>query len=176
MPASALRGALVLFLILYCDSSQSAQERRLEADMSQGSSWGLEVLTLKPTESTLVWVGLINRSEHARLVCILNYGLSFTERDGTSKAQGEGGSPHGCEADEQFLLLRAGQSLFVRHALPVGLAERVSGPIRIELGVIDRSVAATAPRRVTVDVSWEGTLQQAADLGRLVAGATTKAK
>jgi hypothetical protein len=105
------------------------------------------------------------------LVCILSRGISYNEKDGTIIGAWEGASPHDCIVDERFQLVRAGQSQFIRLPLPEKLHTKVSGPIRVDLGVVDRPAVGTAPRRETKEVTWEGTLQEAAELGRALTAA-----
>jgi hypothetical protein len=138
----------------------------------QSSSWGaLEVLTFEPTKPTFLWVGVLNKEE-TRLVCILYRGIGLTERDGTTKLEGSGASPHACDAADQFHLVRGGQSLFTRLTLPKDLAQGFAGKIRVELSVVDRPLTGSPSRRDAVGLTWEGTLQEAADQGRaLAAGA-----
>lgn len=162
--------ALALFLLH--SAPNAAQETGQPSAVSSASMWALEVLTFESTAPTALWVGLINRSSEARLVCILDRGISYNVKDGTSKAVMGGGSPHACDIDEQFQLVRAGETQFIRVPLPEKLAARISGRLRVELGVVDRPLAGKASRREPMGVTWEGTLQEAADHGRaLTAGA-----
>jgi hypothetical protein len=174
MASDAARVALALFLLHTAPSA--AQDGGQGAIMPAKPLWALEVLTLESAPPTALWVGLINRSGEARLVCILDRGISYNEKDGTSKAVVEGGSPHACDVDEQFQLVRAGQTLFIRLPLAEKLPAKVSGRIRVELGVVDRAVVGKTSRREPVGVTWEGTLQEAADLGRALKTAVPRGK
>lgn len=138
--------------------------------------WALEVMTLESTQPTALWVGLINRSSEARLICVVDRGVSYTEKDGTSKALMEGASPHKCDGDEQFQLVREGQTQFIRLRVPEKLTTRVSGRIRVEVGIVDRPVAGDVARREPVGVAWEGTLSEAAKLGRALTTAAPRGR
>lgn len=164
MAGDAARVALALLLLL--GAGDTAQHTARAGAVPEAPLWTLEVLTLQPTSATVLWVGVINQSNEARLVCILDRGISYSEKAGPSKASGEGGSPHACDSAEQFQLVRAGQTHFIRLPLPARLADRISGPLRVEVGVIDRPVVGNASPREPVGVKWEGTLQEAADHGR----------
>ena len=146
------------------------------AATAQTTPWALEVVSFDSTARASIWVGLLNQSEEARLVCILTRGVSYEEKGGVLKGKTEGGSPHGCDVDDQFQLLRAGQTMFIRQPLPPRLADRISGPLRVELGVVDRPVLGSSRRREPVGVTWEGTLQEAADNGRALVGAAKRGK
>lgn len=165
---------VVLAVFLLHSAPNALQGRAQGGNASAKPLWALEVLTLESTRPTALWIGLINRSSEARLVCILDRGISYNEKDGTSKAVIGGGSPHACDVDDQFQLVRAGQSQFIMLPLPQKLVARISGPIRVELGVVERPVVGTSSRRESVGVTWEGTLQDAADLGRALTSATRK--
>lgn len=175
MGNSAVRKLFVCFLLFTGAIKVPAQAERETQDVAEKTSWALEALTFESTKPTFLWVGVKNRGE-ARLVCILYRGIGFTARDGTSKLQGSGGSPHACDAADQFQLVRAGETLFTRLTLPKGFAERVAGKIRVELSVVDRPVMGNTSRREPVGVTWEGTLQEAADLGRTLTTAAPKGK
>ena len=163
--------ALAVFL-LYGVSNAAQGARQIDATRP----WALEVLTFKPTASTTLWVGLINRSSEARLVCVLDRGISYSEKDGTSKAEGDGGGPHACDVDEQFQLVRAGQTQFISLPLPVTLADKISGPLRVGLDVIERPTERNVPRGEAVAVTWKGTLQEAAAHGRALSARAKGAK
>lgn len=174
MAGNAVQVVLTVFLL---HSAPNAVQGHVQGgNVSAKPVWALEVLTLESTRPTALWVGLINRSSEARLVCILDRGISYNEKDGTSKALMGGGSPHACDVDEQFQLVRAEQTQFIRLPLPEKLAARVSGRIRVELGVVDRPVVGNTSAREPVGVTWEGTLQEAADLGRALTTAAPKGK
>ena len=130
--------------------------------------WGLEVLTFEATSPKELWVGLVNRSNEARLACITDQGIRYKEKSGASKFHTEGLSPHGCDVDAQFQLVRAGQTYFVRLAVPATLPAQISGRVRVEVGLVDSPVANGVSGRQPSGVNWEGTLQDAADLGRSV--------
>lgn len=174
MAGNAVRAMLAVFLLYSVPNA--AQGTGQGGNVPAKHLWALEVLALESTPPTALWVGLINRSGEARLVCILDRGISFNEKDGTSKAVIAGGSPHACDVDEQFQLVRAGQTQFTRLLLPESLPARVAGRIRVELGVVDRLVLGNSRRREPVGVTWEGTLQEAADLGRALTGANNRGK
>jgi hypothetical protein len=147
----------------------------VESTRPQKPLWALEVLASEATMPTTLWVGLINNSTEAQLVCVLDRGINYDERDGSSRSVIQGGSPHACVAEEQFQLVRSGQSHFIRLAVPKGLPARVSGRIRVQLGVVEPSVRKTS-RRETVAVKWEGTLQDAAALWNEVMAVPAKGK
>jgi hypothetical protein len=172
MGSNGARALLAVFLLHQAPSV--AQGPTPGGNVPAKPLWALEVLTLEPTPPTALWVGLINRSGEARLACILDRGISYSVKDGSSKAIAEGGSPHACVVDDQFHLVRAGQTHFIRLPLPEKLPTRVSGPIRVQLGVVDRSATGTSGREPAV-VTWEGTLQQAATHGRALAAPAKKA-
>ena len=174
MASKATRVALAISLLYGVPGA--AQERGRPGVTPSTSMWALDVLTFESSVPTALWVGLINRSNEARVVCILDRGMSYTEKDGTSKAVMDGGSSHACEVDEQFQLVRAGQTIFSRQPLPGKLPVRVSGRIRVELGVVDRPVVGKPVRRETTAVMWEGTLEEAADRGRALTTAPPKGK
>ena len=173
MASDAARVALAVFLLY---GSGDTTEDTVKAGTVSAPLWALEVLTFQPTSPTVLWVGVINRASEARLLCVLDRGISYREKDGTSKAVGEGGSPHACDVDEQFQLVRAGQTQFIRLPLPARLADRILGPLRVEVGVIDRPAVGNALRREPVGVTWEGTLQEAADHGRALMAPVKKGK
>lgn len=174
MASNAVRIALAVLLLHGASiAAQSSQRRGSEAATP---SWALEVLTLESTSPTALWVGLINRSTDARLLCVFDRGISYSEKDGTLKVTGEGGSPHGCYGDDQFQLVRAGQTRFIRLPLPSALSARVSGRIRVEVGLVDRPTSGIWSRREPVGAAWEGTLLEAADLGRALKGHANKGR
>jgi hypothetical protein len=175
MPANVARVVLAVLLLQGC-SPDAGEGPEQGGDVRPNAAWALEVLTLESTAPTALWVGVINRSGEARLVCILDRGISFNEKDGTSKGVVEGGSPHACDVDEQFQLVRAGQTLFTRVTLPEGPPARVAGRIRVEVGVVDRLATGKASRREPVGVTWEGTLEEAEALGRTLTDAAQKRK
>lgn len=149
---------------LLCAAISSAQEQQ-PAVRPSTSTWTLDVLTLEATTPTALWVGLTNRSKEARLVCILDRGVSYMEANGNSRAVMEGGSPHECLLDEQFQLVHAQQTLFTRLALP----EKVARRLRVEIGVVTRTTMPRDSGGRPEGVTWEGTLQQAIDRGRALA-------
>jgi len=174
MGSKAARVVLGVFLLH--SAPTAAQPPPPGGNVVAKPSWILEVLTLGSAPPTALWVGLINRSSEARLICILDRGISYNEKDGTSKAVGDGGSPHACDVDEQFQLVRPGQTHFIRLPLPEKLPTTVSGPLRVELGVVDRPTTGSRSRREPVAVTWEGTLQEAADHGRALAAAAKQGR
>lgn len=174
--ASRNAAQVVLVLFLLSSALNAVQGHAQGRADSAKPSWALEVLMLESTRPTALWVGLINRSGEARLVCIMDRGISYNEKNGTAKAVMGGGSPHACDVDEHFQLVKAGQTQFITLPLPAKLAARVSGSIRVELGVVDRAVVGPSSPREPVGVTWEGTLQAAAVLGRALTTAAPKRK
>lgn len=173
MAGNAARVVIAVFLLQ--SAANATQGVGQGGNAPPKAVWALEILTFESTAPTVLWVGVINRSSEARFLCILDRGISFNEKDGTSKALVEGGSPHACDVAEQFQLVRAGQTHFTPLTLPKRPPARVSGRIRVEVGVVDRP-AGDALRREPMGVTWEGTLQEAADLGRALTGAAPKRK
>jgi hypothetical protein len=174
MASDAVRVALAVFLLH--SVSNAAQGTRQPGAVTATPVWALEVLTFESTAPTALWVGLINRSSEPRLVCVLDRGITYNEKDGTSKAMAEGGSPHACDVDEHYQLVRAGQTQFIRLPLPEKLSARISGRIRVELGVVDRPATGSTSRREPAGVTWEGTLEEAADHGRALATPAKKGR
>lgn len=166
---------VIVGLLLPIATAAAARAPVQASQVSTTSRWALEVLTLGSTPPTVFWVGLVNKSEEARLVCVLDRGIKFKEKDGTSKGTMSGGSPHACKVDDQFDLIRAGQTRFVRLPVPPRLPANAVGRIQIELGVVERSVE-NGLRTKPIGVRWEGTLQEAADVGRAVTGVAQKVK
>jgi hypothetical protein len=138
--------------------------------------WVVEVATFEQAAPPALWVGLVNRSSQARLVCVADRGISYKESDDSLKAVMDGGSPHACDVEDQFELVRAGETEFIRLPLPDKLSEKVSGRIRVELGVVDHPALGKALRRDRVGLTWEGTLYEAGELGRALVTPTIKRK
>jgi len=139
------------------------------ADVSRRGRWGIEVLTFESAEPTVLWAGLVNHSKEARLACISLRGVSYEEKHGSGRTHGQGGSPHACVASDQFQLVRAGQTLFVRVTVPADLATRISGNIRVQLNGVERPVLDMAVPSESFEATWEGTMKEAADHGRALA-------
>src|SRR5688572_17578993 len=168
--ASRTVGNLFVVPFLISSALNPSAQTSNSQDVPQKPSWALEVMTFESTKPTFLWVGVLNGGE-ARLACIFYRGIGFTAPDGTNKQQGSGGSPHACDAADQFQLVHAGQTLFTQLTLPKGLTDKLSGKIRVELSVVDRPAKESSSRREPVGLTWEGTLQEAADRGRVLTGA-----
>jgi hypothetical protein len=165
----------VLFVILLLHSASCAdQGTGQKRELATQPSWALEVLTFESAAPTALWVGLINRMGEPRLVCVFSRGILFSDKGGRVRVESEGGSPHACYVPDQFQLLREGETQFTWLTLPEGLAATVSGPIRLQLHIVSRPVMGGTSLREEAEVTWEGTLQEAADLGRGLADAARK--
>lgn len=152
--------------LLLSGGAAAAQDVGQSGVTATAGPWALKVAALPSTGPTALWAGLTNGSDKARLVCVLSRGVSYGEATGAVKALIEGGSPHGCEVDEQFQIIGSGQTYFLRLTLPESLVTQISGPVRVQLGVVDRAIAGPRPPRDVLSVSWTGTLDQAGAFGR----------
>ena len=162
---------LLISVSLLVQSAPQLAGRSAPRHAKEEAAWAIEVLTFSPSERKFVWAGLINKSDEPLLVCILDKGVSLSDKDGTLMGLTSGGSPHACVEDEQFHLLRVGQATFTRVSFPNTLSGEISGNIRVEVGLVARPVVGGESQRKPTAVVWEGTLRDAADLGRSLRGA-----
>ena len=110
----------------------------------------------------LLWVGLKNKSDSARLICLGAWAYTF--QDPEDPRIGAEGSTHTCRTVQSFGLVLAGQTRFV--AIPVGPVEArfESANFCVRLSLSESQFAQARERR-QFQLSWEGTVEEALRAG-----------
>ena len=74
---------LLISVSLLVQSAPQLAGRSAPRHAKEEAAWAIEVLTFSPSERKFVWAGLINKSDEPLLVCILDKGVSLSDKDGT---------------------------------------------------------------------------------------------
>lgn len=145
------------------------------ASGTRASTYALEVLEFDlASPSRLLWVGIVNRSGSAQLICIVSRGIAFNDEEGTWRFVAEGASPHSCLSDDQFTLIQAAGTSFIPLSIPASLKRLgAATPIKVQVGIIERGWSST-PSDSVLQVTWAGTVKQALEHGSKVMGPSSK--
>ncbi len=111
----------------------------------------------------LLWIGLKNKSESARLICLGSWGYTF--RDPENPQVGAEGSPHTCRTRQSFGMVLPGETRFV--TISVGPAEvrYESTTLSVDLFLFESQDVPSGERR-EIQLTWEGTVEDALRAGR----------
>ena len=111
----------------------------------------------------LLWIGLKNKSESARLICLGSWGYTF--RDPEDPQVGAEGSPHTCRTRQSFGLVLPGETRFVTISVGPADVRYESTTLSVDLSLFESQDIPLAERR-KIQLTWEGTVEDALRAGR----------
>ena len=169
------RGMWFGLCLLFFGVTLTGQQRDLSKELPpQSFNWDLEVLRFESSAPTILWVGLVNKSGEARLVCITTQGFSYEQKDDIIRGSGGGAPFHGCMRRAQFQFVKAGQAFFVPMITPADLSSRAKSPLHVYVFAHEWAPLEKAPFSKRVEASWHGTVKEANDRGRALATKSTQ--
>ena len=156
----------VLFTVAACGSPGSPPQPKADS-FNAGRGWAMTVAApsdILPVRT--LWVGLVNDSDSAKLICMAGHSVRLEGLTGSS-AQVRGPAVHGCETDDSFDLIPAHERRFLTIALPE-LSNAGAGPLVLEVGVVERSVRSGSSSDKDLVVTWQGTSEEMFRAARLL--------
>lgn len=134
------------------------------------ADWKMSVLSLPMVDKSVapLWLGFLNADRTAKLLCVMSWDMVVETPDG-KEGVGKGPSPHGCDVQDSFQLVLAGETLYTAITPPSFRRIRVtpSMPTQITVSVVERSVSHQRNER-TATLAWKGSLDDARAAGRLL--------
>jgi hypothetical protein len=137
-------------------------------DGQQDKKWNVSsvITTIENPESEspewLLWIGLKNESESARLVCLGSWGYTF---HGSEEPRiGAEGSTHTCRSAKSFALVLPSETHFL--PVPVGPVD-----VRLESTILSVRLSLFESQGVSLgecrqfQLTWEGTIKDAVNSG-----------
>jgi hypothetical protein len=142
-------------LVLCMAASVVAEQAR-----SEGATLSLDVASLNVANQATLWLGVSNASATARLICLSSRASWVVPTSGQkSTFVGDGFSPHACESPASFMLVLAGQTLYLPWNQPKVLSSDPEAQRVIKVRVAYREGKDFRSEKAE-DIEWTGTLAQ----------------